>query len=383
MYLKPYTYEKYISYKNKYFNLKKEYYQKGGNLNKEIGYANNKLGVNLFNKMDNNNIIFSPLSITFALALIHLAAKGNSNKELTYLFNHKYKLEELKQIYKIFNNDIIKITNVCLINKKKNINKEYLDAIKNLCLVSLDDFNEKNIIVNKINNYVKNNTNGLIKNVITNNDIDQSTLLILINTIYFKSEFLNKFNKNNTEKMLFKGNISKMVDTMKQINVFPYYENKDTQIIEMLYKDNLYAMGLILPKKNGIIPKLSINETLELINNLKKNEIELFLPKFKQRKNIKLIPILQKLGVKDIFDNNANLAGISKEMYVSNIIHEAIIIVDEIGTEATATTIIVGREITIISQSKPKLFQADHPFIYYIRHMPTNIFLFYGVLNNL
>ena len=89
-----YLYSKYLKYKAEYLSLKNE--QFGGTINKELSNANNNLSVKLFNLMDTNKgNIFSPISITFALSLLHLGAQGNTDKQLTELFDHKYTLNEL------------------------------------------------------------------------------------------------------------------------------------------------------------------------------------------------------------------------------------------------------------------------------------------------
>lgn len=364
--------------KNKYVKFVNR--QEGGN---KINKANNILCTKIFNELNNelnNDSVFSPMSITFALSLLHQGAEGNTDTELTNLFNNKYTLNELNQLYKLFNNDIMKMTNALLINKKYKVNDQYLDSIKKLVLIEYDDFGNKKLIVNKVNNYIEKNTNNMIKNILQENDIDALTILILINTIYFKAKWLHEFKSNNTEKMQF-NNKSKnellQVDMMYQENYFDYYENDNIQLLEMSYKNKDYAMGIVLPKGNDIPPKLTSDQIDEFINNLKRENVELHLPKFKHRKNIQLVPLLQKLGVNDLFNSSAKLS-IAKEAYISKIIHEAVVIVDETGTEAAAVTVAVMTAMMAMPPKKKIIFKADHPFIYYIRYKPNNMLLFYG-----
>lgn len=376
-----YLYSKYLKYKTEYFTLKEEQQQGGAyvNIGKQVSISNNNLSYKIFDIISNKDSIFSPISITFAMSLLHLSAHGNTDKQLTELFGHKYTLGELAGIYKLFNNDIMKMANALLINKKYAVNKKYLDSIKDLVLVEHDDFANVTRIIKKANDYIQNNTNGLIQNVLNNNDIDSTTIMILINTIYFKADWLHKFDVKNTQKEEFRGkNSTKQVDMMYQHEHFNYYENNQLQMVELPYKNTDYVMGILLPKNNKI-PKLSAKQFNELINGLQSTDVELHLPKFKHRKNIQLVPILQKLGVTDLFTGAAQL-DLAKDAYVSKIIHEAVVIVDETGTEAAATTVVVMKQMMAMPtiSIKPIVFRADHEFIYYIRHIPTNIILFYG-----
>ena len=352
---------------------------------KQISKPNNTLTIKLFNQMNNNNV-FSPLSIIFALSLLHLSAFGNTENELSNLFNYKYSINELQQIYTIFNNDIMNLANALIINNKYKINEQYLTSIKNLALIVHTDFNSTNstnIIVNDVNEYIKTNTKNLIKDILKHDDINDNTISILINTIYFKAQWLHKFKANNTDKELFKPT-NKMVDMMYQKEEFNYYENELLQLVELLYENNDYCMGFLLPKstKNYDIPKFNMNELNKYIANLQYKKVKLYIPKFKHRKTIRLIPLLEQLGVHDIFTNKAQL-NIAKNICVSNIIHEAVVIIDELGTEAAATTIVM-MELMAMPPTKedPIIFKADHPFIYYIRHRPSNMILFYGDYRN-
>lgn len=367
LFTESYPKPKYIKYVNR---------QEGGN---KINNGNNILCTKIFNEIDGDTV-FSPMSITFALSLLHQGAQGNTDTQLTNLFNNKYTLNDLNQLYKLFNNDIMKMTNALLINKKYKVNNQYLDSIRKLVLIEYDDFGNKKAIVNKVNNYIEKNTNNMIKDILKENDVDTMTILILINTIYFKAKWLHEFKSSNTEKMQFNKNKNEslQVDMMYQKNNFDYYENDSIQLLEMSYKNRDYVMGIILPKNNDIPPKLTSDQIDEFISKLKNENVELYLPKFKHRKNIQLVPILQKLGVNDLFNASAKLS-IAKEAYISKIIHEAVVIVDETGTEAAAVTVAVMTAMMAMPTHKKKIiFKADHPFIYYIRYKPNNMILFYG-----
>jgi serine protease inhibitor len=384
-------YQKYSKYKTKYLNLKS---QIGGQISdqvpsKSIYDANNEFTIILFENLDQASNIFSPLSISFALSLIHLAALGNTNNQLTTLLGTKYSVDDLKRLYGQFNNKVIKINNALIINNKIKINKEYLQMINGLTYIIIENFDNAKLISHEVNSHIDNNTDGMIKNVISPDNITNNIMFVLINTIYFKASWQHKFNPQLTTKMEFHKTKSNMVDMMHQIGYFNYYENNSVQLVEMPYDERNYMMGIILPQKyleeNGLdysinnIPQFSKQEIAELINNLEYTKVDLYIPKFTQRKKYDMVPVLKKMGLTDIFRPDAELDIIAKNAYISKIIHEAVIIVDELGTEAAATTVMVSKEnVALPDNLNPKLFKADHAFIYYIRHIPSNLFLFYG-----
>ncbi len=339
----------------------------------------NVLAIKLFDKMDKNPI-FSPLSIMFALSLIHLCAEQNTDKELTSFITHKHNPNELQAIQNTFNNNIIKMGNCIIINNKFKVNKKFTNSIKNFVLIEESDYSDKNAIANKVNDYIKTNTKGLIKNVLDKKDINNDTNLILINTIYFKANWLHKFNVEYTTKEKF-GNTKKLVDMMFIEKKFNYYENDNMQTIEMFYNNKDYVMGVILPKNDEY--KIDVYSLMYGINNLENTKVMLYLPKFTHRQRVNLIPILQNLGVNDLFDKDAAKLNIVEESYVTSIIHEAVVIVDEEGTEAAAVTTIMTQNCMAGPPTEKVIFRADHDFVYYIRHVPTNMILFYGEFCNM
>lgn len=332
----------------------------------------NTLTEKLFNQLSLNRV-FSPMSIAYALSLVHLGADGKTDAELTQLFGGKYTINELKQLYAVFNNDVVKMSNCLAVNKSQQLNPEYLQLLGNVAMVANTEFNDE--LVKKLNNFIEQNTNGLIKDVIK--FIDPCSLAILINTIYFKANWQYPFDKQLTEKAEFTNMTGKtQVDMMFRKRKFAYFEDTNMKMIELPYVGNEYCMGIFLPKQVGSIPVMDIENLNANIQKLKQEDVNVFLPKFTHRKNVNLVTPLKQLGVKDLFTPHANLNKIANGAYVTDIIHEAVVIVDEEGTEAAATTVMMmSKGFTV---NKVYVFKADHSFIYYIRHKPTNTILFIG-----
>lgn len=324
--------------------------------------------------------IFSPLSILYVLSLLHHGASENTEKQLDKIFGKKYSWEQLEKLNQVFNvetnkslvSQTVKLANAVIINKNCQINDSYLDAIGKLARIVHEDFRNVAHIVKITNEFIENGTNHLIKNIIKNGDITPDILMILINTIYFKASWSEQFKKNLTKKEYF--NKDKIVDMMMITNTFNYYEDSKKQILELLYQSQDYSMGFILPAP-GVT--LDVNELDFDPAKFKYQNVEVHIPKFTHRVNIDLIPVLQKMGLTDLFNDNCNLNKICSNIHVSKVIHEAVVIVDENGTEAAAVTVVMMKESYRRKSKEPVIFYANRSFIYYIRHV-SGLVLFFG-----
>jgi serpin B len=144
--------------------------------------------------------------------------------------------------------------------------------------------------------------------------------------------------------------------------------------LEMPYEGQ-FCMGFILPQ---LIVQPEFMADLASKSHDKTN-VRVRIPKFTQRKNIDLIPILRCLGINDLFTSNAKLDDICEGIYVSNMLHEAVVIVDEKGTEASATTVAICVTKCMHFEEEPQAtFNANHPFVYYIKYVPTKTIMFVG-----
>ncbi len=400
---------KFKKYYHKYYQLSNQIAGENDNFMentrpKNMNDASLIFTMHLFDSLDGASNLISPINVSFALGLLQLVARGVTSNELTRLLSHKYNLDELKYIHSHFNNSVVKMTNVLIVDDKININQEYLDIVSKgiegscsmcpqpmimpLASIVQRDFNDAKLITNIVNRNIEQNTDGMIKDIVRPEHINPNTSCTLINTFYFKGSWVNKFDVNNTTKMKFHRTETDMMDMMHQINHFNYYEDSLVQLIELPYDEKSYVMGIILPKKYleevGInysvnnVPQFTPNEINEMINNVQYTKIDLYIPKFTQRKNTNLTPILKKLGVKTLFDTNAELDLMAPDIFVSNIVHESVIIVDEVGTKVATTMASAKPMIKLSKKEELKIFKADHAFVYYVRHINSNLFLFYG-----
>ena len=169
---------------------------------------------------------------------------------------------------------------------------------------------------------------------------------------------------------------------MKQKGYFSYTSNSIVQILELPYVGEI-SMIIILPKQSLTkVENLLSKRINKWLSYLRTQQVKVYLPKFKTSTNFDLSNTLAAMGMIDAFNSRADFSGIdgTKKLYLSAVIHQAFIEVNEKGTKATAATgtIFTTRGITPVI---PK-FRADHPFIFFIRHNPSNSILFMGRVIN-
>nr|AZP56662.1 serpin B9 [Locusta migratoria migratoria] len=226
-----------------------------------------------------------------------------------------------------------------------------------------------------INDWVEQTTHQKIKDMIPEGFLDDRTLMVLINAIYFKGDWVKQFNKIRTRKMPFhlSSGATKDVDMMYTEGDFYYVfsEELDSQVLLLPYKGHRVSMMILLPQEVNGISKLEKNihsiDLQGIMSQMDETEVHVYLPKFKLDYEKELQETLRKLGITSIFEPTADLGGISDlPLEVSKALHKAFIEVNEEGTEAAAATV---RHI---------VFRADHPFIFLILDTQTKAVLFAG-----
>lgn len=306
---------------------------------------------------------------------------------------------------------LLTISNSVWADKKISIKPKFTENLTNYYkAVSKNiDFSNPKFASSTINHYVKTQTNGLISDLLTENDIDSSTVLIQLNTLYFKADWLYPFTKENTVKNYKFQTGGKIDESTVHVDMMTYenmpiswfYKENVGHLFELPYLDSNNSMWVFLPdtdSEKSIEKKmtLSIDETLkkmgkelsELSNDPVQDqpllkEINIKMPKFKQKFTSDLDEILkQNMGLGKLFEpSKGYLSNISdnKNIVLNNIKHQAIVQVDEKGTEAAAAT---AAQIGVTSMppisTKAKEIVVDRPFTYWIIEQNSNIVLFSG-----
>jgi len=269
------------------------------------------------------------------------------------------------------------------------VEAEYNSILKN---VDFKDAAEREKARQELNSWVEQKTNDKIKNLIKEDDIDRDTRLILVNAIYFKDVWAYPFEASETKVKPFFLNDNDTIHTlmMPKTEGINYYENSDMKAVEIPYKDDKLSMLIFLPNYNDGIGDMekSLNNGLysQVLSSLKRERVELSLPKFKTTLDFKLDIALKKMGMLIAFDPyHADFSGMtgSNDLYISHVIHKVFIDVNESGTEAAAATAVTMNFMcNIVDRRDKKIFNADHPFIFLIKDNATGSILFMGKIMN-
>jgi serpin B len=287
----------------------------------------------------------------------------------------------------------LKIANAVWAEKTYSFLPEFLDtlAVNYGAGVYLADFvNNFNNERLGINNWVSDKTEDKINDLLPDGSLNTDTRMVLVNAIYFKADWLSKFDANSTRDAPFYllDGTEMMTPTMSD-HMFgiPYVQGKGYQAIELTYAGQTAAMDIILPDEGNFETfEASFNKEVydEVISGMQPSGgISVSLPKFKFTKDFGLSDVLSEMGMPEAFDRGmADFSGMTgkKDLFISAVIHKAFVAVDEKGTEAAAATAVIMEAAGAMMPDAT--FFADRPFIFLIRDTVSGQVLFIGrVLN--
>ncbi|NXT45474.1 OVALX protein, partial [Pluvianellus socialis] len=226
-----------------------------------------------------------------------------------------------------------------------------------------------------------------IQDFLEPDSIDFDTMLVLVNAIYFKGIWKTAFKEGHTREVPFRvtKQESRPVQMMHQNSTFKVAAlgAEKMKILELPYASGQLSMLVLLPDDISGLEQLENKISFEKLtewtspNVMEKKRVKVYLPRMKIEEKYNLTSVLKALGMTDLFSPSANLSGISSSeaLKMSEAMHEAYIEVNEEGSEMAGSVGVIG-EIKYSSEFEE--FRADHPFLFLIKHNPTNIILFFG-----
>jgi len=364
---------------------------------KDIGYIND-FGINLYKSVYSNkeNIFISPISVYLTLGMVSNGASGDTQKQLLNSMYPKTTLSNFNVVNKNLqsyvvsdrSDALIKIANSIWIRNNffNSVNKNFLDLntiYYNAKIYSLD-FSSKSAS-DTVNKWVSESTKDLIKKAI-DGQISIDAMMYLINAVYFKADWLNQFNKNETLKSDFTTPQGKVkVDMMNNKKIFSYFENNLFQMISLPYKDNKTSMLIVLPKSDMTTVKNNFTSKNfdQWLKSMESTEVILSLPKVNAEYKKGLKTALSSLGISDLFNSNkADLKNISSEdLYATDLTHNTVFKIDELGTEAASISSI-EISLTSLPLDPPKVMNVNKPFLSIIYDNSTGLIIFEGSITN-
>ncbi|XP_053286050.1 leukocyte elastase inhibitor isoform X2 [Pleuronectes platessa] len=371
-----------------------------------ISSSNTAFALELFRTLSranpSGNVLVSPLSISSTLAMVYLGARGDTAAQMAQALSfssgeavHADFETLIADINSPSASYILKTANRLYGEKTEKFLPRFLEATCKYYqadLKTVDFIGAAEASRAEINTWVEQQTENKIKDLLKQGTVTAMSRLALVNAIYFKGNWMNRFDEANTKEMPFKFNKteSKPVQMMFQMKKLPYNYIPDhaLQILELPYVEEELSMFILLPEQStdGSDPLLKLEKelTLERLNEWTdrenmdvQSEVLVHLPKFKLEEDYELNEPLSKLGMTDVFcSSKADLSGMNGEggLFLSTVAHKAFVEVNEEGTEAAAAT----AGMISFCMLREEHFTADHPFLFFIRHKKTKSILFFG-----
>lgn len=352
----------------------------------------NKYSFDLYkqSKVENENLLLSPLSTYYALLMAYEGARNTTKKEfenVLYIENSENIANKLLNTQKQQSDSLygLKVVNALWSDIGFHVDGTYRSSVfhKYGSEVHQIEFKNIDLAVSKINRWVAINTNNRIQNIVNQLDLNGETKLVISNAVYFKGEWLKAFKKSATHKnVFFTDSINQYhTDFMNKTEKLMYFENEAFQFVAKPYKQSNLSFGMILPKDFFGLEAIEnqLNDKLfnELLDKVDTTNVWISIPKIKLDSKLKLKPVLKKLGLETMFNQKADFSRINENdsLHFSQVIHQTHLKLNEEYTEVAAATVGVT---SIMGIPKRKDVVADHPFMFFIFDQHTRNILFIG-----
>ncbi len=376
----------------------------------QLAIGNNAFALDLYQAVRGvqGNLFYSPYSISVALAMTYAGARGETEEQMANALHYTLPQTRLHPAFNALDLEFVRraeassseeeeetgfrleIANAVWAQQGYTFLSEYLDLLaRNYGAgVRLLDFEAPAEARQTINQWVSEQTEGNIQDLLPEGALNRLARLVLTNAIYFKAAWASPFEEAQTQDapfyLLDGGETT--VPMMQQTKEWRYVEYQGYQALELPYVGDALSMLILLPE-NGAFESferdLSAAQIDGIVQRLERQNVALTLPKFEFDARLQLSNALIQMGMPDAFaPQAANFSGMdgTRDLYIQDVLHKAYVSVDEAGTEAAAATgVVVG--ITS-APLEPVQFVADHPFIFMIRDHETGTILFIGRMVN-
>jgi Serine protease inhibitor len=365
---------------------------------------NNDFGFNLYRELSSGdeNIMISPASIAMALSMTYNGAQGETKAAMAKVLKiegddiETLNANNLALLYFLSTADpkvTLSIANSLWLNQELEFDANFKNSIEKYYQASAQEMDfDKSNAAGIINSWVKKKTQGLITEIV-DSPVDPSSVLFLINAVYFKGQWTHPFNKDLTTDQTFHTQNGQVVTIpmMYQSGSFEYFRGQDFQTLRLPYgEEDRLAMVLFLPDEDSSLgqfqSQLNMENWADWLSSCEKKQGTIMLPRFTMEYETSLNQALKNLGMEIAFEGDkADFTGIvtgdsGKNVFISEVKHKTFLQVDEAGTEAAAVTS-VGITATSIPEYDFEL-NFNRPFFYAIQDSKTGAILFMGSVIN-
>ncbi len=366
------------------------------------------------------NLFYSPVSIRMAMAMAQAGAVGETAEEMKKVLGlgadpaadiaklradwqdladpkmptwatqsndpqtQKYAEAELER-----RRIVLRVVNRLWGQKGRIFNAPFLTSLRDRYGAPLEQLDFQNAVEPSraaINKWVSDQTEKKIEELIPTGTIPSDTKLIITNAVYFKGQWKNQFETRDTKPEPFHAaDGAKQVPMMHQLDRFSVAHVDGGLMLEMPYGEGALAMDIVLPDARDGLPALekrfAAGAHAGWLAKLESRRVDVAMPSFKTKASLELAKVLEGMGMKRAFKfPDADFSGMdgTHELFISKVIHQAFVAVDEKGTEAAAATAVMMEAGAAPPRDEPVKFRADHPFLVVIRDTRNGEVLFVG-----
>lgn len=357
--------------------------------------------LNLLHKESNKSLVFSPLSIQYALGMAVNGAKGNTAKEIVAALGMGDNITALNEYCKTLLEQLpatdlkvtLKMADAMVLNNSFTILPSYKERIETSFYAPVEaiSFDNPDEVKTLINDWCNKNTEGLIPSIL--DDVNPLAICYLMNALYFKGEWTIPFNDEMVKMPFVSDSTENNLDFLTIEIARDYADRDDYRIVSVPYgRKNNFVFYIVLPKDNDglakILDTMNSSEWTEALKSMRTDRVlKICLPEFSTESKYSLNIVLKGIGIKDAFVNGiADFSGMVQDqnLYISDVIHKAKLSIDKTGTEGAAVT---ANEMcgatgpSEVSPVTPIEFIADHPFAYVIAERSSGAILFSGTFD--
>jgi serpin B len=377
---------------------------------KQVVTGNSEFAFRLYQQLNrnDNNLIYSPYSISAVLAMTYAGARGTTEKEMKETLAFRLPQDDLHPAFNALDLELASrsepfetykgeqdgpeliLANALWGQAGHPFLPEFLDllALNYGAGMQLIDFQKSPEAARRaINAWVSDQTRRRIKDLVPPGSLNTTTRLVLANAIYFNADWASPFERHSTRRDSFNlldGN-KVVVPMMNQGEIFLYADGDGFQLIELPYVKREMVMDILLPdpgKFHDVEDALNGSYVSTILHTLDYQSMILTMPKFQFESDFSLSDTLNEMGMPSAFSSTADFSGMdgARDLEISKVLHKAFISVDEKGTEAAAASTVFAQ---VISGLGPAIeVRIDRPFIFWIRDLPSGTILFIGRVMN-
>ena len=382
----------------------------------ELVRGNNAFAFDLYHALSGRegNLFYSPFSISQALAMTSAGARGETLSQMETTLHHRLPQSSLHPAFNGLDRTLasrgqspggapnsdgeggqhfrLNIANAVWGQEGYHFLPEFLDVMAEhygAGMMAVDFVGAPDESRVEINDWVDEETESKIKDLLPPGTIDESTRLVLTNAIYFNASWLWPFSPRDTEARPFHpdggGTVSVPMMTETTKDFYGYARGNGYQAVDLPYSWGELSMTILLPDEGRLEEfEGSLDSAMldRIIDEIEIDYVTLTMPLFKFESEFSLGGALAEMGMPDAFASGADFSGMtgSRDLWIRAVVHKAFVSVDEEGTEAAAATGVVM--LTSGPSKDPIEVTVDRPFIFLIRDIGTGTVLFLGrVLN--